>query len=35
MDRFFGSNSQPPSASSQQLRMAKAEVKMYSDLFNK
>lgn len=31
---FFGGSS-PPSANNQQLKMAKAEVKMYSDLFNK
>jgi hypothetical protein len=37
MSSFFGGGggNQPPAASNQQLKMAKAEVKMYSDLFNK
>lgn len=34
MQNFFGGGS-APSANDQQLKMAKAEVKMYSDLFNK
>ncbi len=37
MSSFFGGGGgqQPGAASTQQLKMAKAEVKMYSDLFNK
>ena len=35
MSSFFGGGGAPAPANNQQLKMAKAEVKMYSDLFNK
>jgi hypothetical protein len=32
---FGGGDAAAPAANNQQLKLAKAEVKMYSDLFNK
>jgi len=35
MNFFGGGNQGPADSGNQQMKMAKAEIKMYSDLFNK